>query len=50
MRFDQSLLKIAALILFVVAAILFFAKTSGEVAWGLLGLGLACRVAADIKL
>ena len=50
MKFNLSMLKIVALILFVVAAILFFANRSGDVALGLLGLGLACRVAADIKL
>ena len=44
------LLRIAALVLFVVAAILFFANKSTDVAFGLLGLGLACRVAADVKL
>ncbi len=50
MKMDQSLLKIAALVLFVVAAILFFAKSATDVAMGLLALGLACRVAADVKL
>ena len=50
MKLDQSLLKIVALVLFVVAAILFFANKQGDLALGLLGLGLACRVAADIKL
>jgi hypothetical protein len=50
MRFDMSLLKIAALILFVLAAILFFAQVRFDVDMGLLALGLACRVAADTKL
>jgi hypothetical protein len=50
MKFDLSMLKFVALILFVVAAILFFAKAGGVAASGLLALGLACRVAADVKL
>jgi hypothetical protein len=50
MKFDQSLLKIVALVLFVLAAILFFAQVRFDVDMGLLALGLACRVAADVKL
>lgn len=49
MRYDQ-LLKIAALILFVVAAILFFAGSSFDVGMGLLGLGLACQVGASVRV
>ena len=50
MKLNLTLLRFVALALFVVAAILFFANKSGDVALGLLALGLACRVAADIKL
>ncbi len=49
MRLDQ-VLRLAALILFVVAAILFFAGSGIDVALGLLALGLACRVGADVRL
>jgi len=49
MRLDL-LLRVAALILFVVAAILFFAGTGMDVALGLVALGLACRVGADVRL
>jgi hypothetical protein len=49
MRLDQ-LVRLAALILFVVAAILFFAGSGIDVALGLLALGLACRVGADVRM
>ncbi len=49
MRLDQ-VLRLAALILFVVAAILFFAGSGIDVALGLLALGLACRVGADVRI
>jgi len=44
------LFKLAAVILLVVAAILFFVETGGVVAYGLGALGLACFAAADLKL
>jgi hypothetical protein len=49
MRFDQ-VSRLAALILFVVAAILFFAGSGIDVALGLTALGLACRVGADVRM
>jgi hypothetical protein len=49
MRLDQ-LLKIAALILFVVAAILFFVGSSFDVAMGLVALGLGCHVGASVRI
>jgi hypothetical protein len=50
MKFDLSMLKIVALVLFVLAAILFFAQVRTDVTMGLLALGLGCRVAADLKM
>jgi hypothetical protein len=50
MKFNMALLRLVALVLFVVAAILFFANKATDVAMGFIGLGLACRVAADVKL
>jgi hypothetical protein len=46
MKYDRSLLKWLALVLFIVVAILAFAKTGGEVQFGLLALGLAAWAAA----
>lgn len=50
MKLDLTLLRIVALVLFVLAAILFFAQVRMDVDLGLLALGLACRVAADVKI
>jgi len=50
MKLDLTLLRIVALVLFVLAAILFFAQVRTDVDLGLLALGLACRVAADVKI
>lgn len=50
MKFNLSMLKIVAVILFVVAAILFFAGRAGDVAMGFIGLGLACGIVADVKM
>ena len=44
------LLKLAAVILLVVAAILFFAETAHSASYGLAALGLACFAAAEVKL
>ncbi len=46
MKVNRSLLKLVALVLFVVAAILFFVSSSGDVALGLTALGLACLAGA----
>jgi hypothetical protein len=50
MRFNLSMLRFVAVILFVIAAILFFASKAGDVALGFVGLGLACLAAADVKM
>jgi hypothetical protein len=49
MRMNQSMLKLVALALFVLTAILFFAQVRMDVDFGLLALGLATWVAADVK-
>ena len=46
MRFDRSLLKLVAVVLFVIAAILFFAQVRVDVDLGLASLGLAALAAA----
>jgi hypothetical protein len=50
MNINQSLLKIVALVLFVLTAILFFAQVRFDVDMGLLALGLAAWVAADVRI
>jgi hypothetical protein len=50
MRMNQSMLKLVALVLFVLTAILFFAQVRSDVDFGLLSLGLAAWVAADVKM
>jgi len=50
MRFHRSLLTFVALILFVVAAIMFFVSSSVDVALGLTALGLAAWVGAEAAL
>jgi hypothetical protein len=47
---NQSMLKLVALVLFVLTAILFFAQVRFDVDMGLLALGLAAWVAADVKM
>jgi hypothetical protein len=46
MKFDRSLLKWVAIILFVLAAILFFATVRMDVDMGLVALGLAAWAGA----
>jgi hypothetical protein len=50
MKMNQSMLKLVALVLFVLSAILFFAQVRFDVDMGLLALGLAAWVAADVKM
>ena len=46
MKFNRSLLKLVAVLLFVIAAILFFAQVRVDVDMGLASLGLAALAAA----
>jgi hypothetical protein len=46
MKFDRSLLKWLAIVLFIVVAILAFAKAGADVQFGLLALGLAAWAGA----
>ena len=48
MKVNLALLRIVALLLFILCAILFFADVKYQVTWGLFALAFACRVAADI--
>ena len=48
MKFNLALLKIVALLLFVLCAILFFASVRYEVAMGLFALAFACWVAGEM--
>jgi len=50
MRFSRSFLTFVALVLFVVAAILFFVNSSGNVALGLVAVGLACWVGSEASI
>jgi len=48
MKLNLGLLKLAALVLFVLCAILFFASVRYDVNMGLFAIAFACWVAADI--
>lgn len=48
MKVNLGLLKLVALALFVLCAILFFASVKYEVTMGLFALAFAARVASDI--
>ena len=48
MKVNLGLLKLVALVLFVLCAILFFAGVRSDVTFGLFALAFACRVAGDI--
>lgn len=48
MKFNGGLLRLAALVLFVLSAILFFAQVRFDVDMGLLSLGLAAWVASGM--
>lgn len=49
LKVDRVLLKLAGLVLLVIAAILFFAEKSISTAYGLAAVGLACSVGGDIR-
>jgi len=49
MKMDLSLLRLVAIVLFVLGAILFFAQVRWDVDMGLVALGLAAWAASDYR-
>jgi hypothetical protein len=50
MKFNLGMLRLVAVVLLVLVAILFFASVRSDVDFGLLSLALACWAVADVKM